>query len=270
MKAVRFGFGNNWEDLLNNIGKEEIVSAERSLHRWIPYKDLKGKKFLDIGSGSGLFSLAAWNWNAEVYSFDYDENSVKCTMRLKDSVDVEKGRSWDIEQGDVLDSSYMKKFYGKYDVVYSWGVLHHTGNMEKALMEAGKCVVPGGYLFISIYNDQGFMSKIWRYVKKTYNLSGKNRRKIILFMASLYLYGYQTTRHIYKNGRNVLSERGMNAWNDLVDWVGGYPFEYATAEKIVMFYLGRGFKLVKLKALDKKNHGCNQFVFQKNNIQEHI
>lgn len=158
----------------------------------------------------------------------------------------------------------MEKFYNKYDIVYSWGVLHHTGNMINALDIAGKCVRSGGYLFISIYNDQGLKSKIWKWVKKRYNLSGKKQRDILLFLASLYLFGYNGIRSIYKErGKKTKINRGMNLWNDLVDWVGGYPFEYATADKIITFYLQRGFKLVKLNALDKKNLGCNQFVFTK-------
>ena len=265
MDNVRFEFGKNWEDYSANINRKAVASAERSLRQWIPLDDLSGKKFLDIGSGSGLFSLAAWLWGGvEVYSFDYDENSVRCTKKIKDSVPMEEGRRWTVEQGDVLDSSYMKNFYGKYDVVYSWGVLHHTGNMKKALAEAGNCVAPGGYLFISIYNDQGLKSRMWGWIKKRYNLASERQRKIILFLASLYLHGYKGTFIVYSStGKKSNLDRGMNLWNDLVDWVGGYPFEYATIDKIVSFYLKRGFKLVRMKALDKKAIGCNQFVFEK-------
>ncbi len=264
MDNVRFEFGKNWENYSAYMDGRAIVSAKRSLRQWIPLDDLNGKKFLDIGSGSGLFSLAAWKLGADVFSFDYDENSVKCTEKLRDLVAVEDGGVWDVERGDVLDSSYMQKFHEGYDVVYSWGVLHHTGNMKKALAAAGNCVTPGGYLFISIYNDQGLKSRMWGWVKKRYNLAGERERKLILFLASLYLHGYEGPRIVYSSrGTENNLDRGMNAWTDLVDWVGGYPFEYASADKIVTFYLRRGFKLIKMKALDKKNLGCNQFVFEK-------
>lgn len=133
---------------------------------WLNVDNLKGKSFLDIGSGSGLFSLAARNMGAKVFSFDYDENSVACTKYLKDKFYHDDDK-WCIEQGDILDKEYLSKF-SKYDIVYSWGVLHHTGNMYQALKNADNLVADHGTLFISIYNDQGRATKMWRKVKKTY------------------------------------------------------------------------------------------------------
>lgn len=248
------------------VKEKEIACAKKSLQDWLGLGDLRGRTFLDIGSGSGLFSLAAHELDAEeVYSFDYDEQSVECTKRIRRKESGKNSGTWTIERGNVLERAYMKKFYDRYDIVYSWGVLHHTGNMMLALELAGRCVRENGLLFISIYNDQGIESKIWNKIKKVYNQVSEKQKRMLLFLCSLYLYGYKRTTMILESSRakNLKTDRGMNEYTDLVDWVGGYPFEYASPEKIITFYLNRGFELKKLMAPGRKYGGCNQYLFVK-------
>lgn len=270
IKELRFGFGENWIDFENSgVSTKEIDDARRSLRLWTDEKDLTGKKFLDIGNGSGLFSLAAWEMGAEkVTSFDFDEKCVECAKKMSKRAVRVPSANWVIEQGSVLDQDYMKQFYAQYDIVYSWGVLHHTGNMKKALEQAGRCVKENGLLFISIYNDQGRKSQIWEKVKKIYNKVGKHRQRMLITLSSLYLYGLKHTMEILRSNRTkrIKTLRGMNEYTDLIDWVGGYPFEYATPEKIISFYLCRGFELRKLSASGKDWAGCNQFLFVKKSV----
>jgi 2-polyprenyl-6-hydroxyphenyl methylase/3-demethylubiquinone-9 3-methyltransferase len=79
-QGKRFRFGKNWSSFLKTINEERIIEAENSLKKMLGINDLKDKDFLDIGSDSGLFSLAAMRLGARrVYSFDYDPDSVACT-----------------------------------------------------------------------------------------------------------------------------------------------------------------------------------------------
>lgn len=265
-KNLRFDFGNNWLKYSKKVNNKLYEQVEISLEQKLG--NIKGKTFLDVGCGSGIFSLAASNKGAIVQSFDYDKNSVASTLNLKKETN---NTNWSIEQGDILDNSYIKSLankYGYYDIVYSWGVLHHTGDMYKALENSCSLVKNGGILFISIYNDQGIYSKIWRSVKKKYNSSNYVMKKIILYCAFIRLWGVQFIKSFFKTGNIFYSwnryylNRGMSPANDVIDWVGGYPFEVAKPEEIFKFIFSKGFKLIDLKTCGGAK-GCNEFIFVK-------
>jgi 2-polyprenyl-6-hydroxyphenyl methylase/3-demethylubiquinone-9 3-methyltransferase len=260
-EKYRFGFGKNWQKFLSVLNNDRIVEAEKSLQSMLGVENLKGRSFLDIGSGSGLFSLAARRLGAHVHSFDYDKNSVAATQSLQEKY-FPQDSNWKVEQGSVLDTPYVSRL-GEFDVVYSWGVLHHTGDMWKALENAALPLKKGGLFFIAIYNDQGWKSDAWTAVKKIYNSSFLG----YLLVCSVFLpyFIFKACVKCLVKGENVFatykSVRGMSIYYDWFDWLGGYPFQVAGVEQIKKFYEPKGFVLQKLTTTTSL--GNNEFVFRK-------
>ena len=258
----RFTFGDNWAAFLEKLDESRIAAAENSLRQMLEMDDLRGQSFLDIGSGSGLFSLAARRLGAKVQSFDYDPASVACTSELKSRY-FPTDEDWTVGSGSVLDRDFINSL-PKFDIVYSWGVLHHTGQMWLALENAELAAKERSKLFIAIYNDEGGPSRRWLWVKRTYNRLPKLMRPPLLWASFVQLWWRRLlkdflTFNFLRTFRTYSSTRGMSPWRDLVDWVGGYPFEVAKPEEIFDFYRARGFQLQKIKTCNDLS--CNEFVF---------
>lgn len=261
---IKFKFGENWKNFLSGISDQNISEAQKSMCEMLEIKSMDGKRFLDIGCGSGLFSLAAYNLGAKVISFDMDPQSVACTMELKQHY-CRNDEDWTVEKESVLNEDYLNRL-GKFDYVYSWGVLHHTGNMLKAFENTISVVNENGFCFISIYNDQGVKSKRWKKIKKLYcsGFMGKTLVKIIFipyFLFRVELNELLKGRNPFTIFARYKKNRGMSLYHDWIDWLGGYPFEVAKPGEVFDFFRKRGFTLIKLKTT--LGLGCNEFVLKK-------
>jgi 2-polyprenyl-3-methyl-5-hydroxy-6-metoxy-1,4-benzoquinol methylase len=266
-RGERFAFGENWRRFLARLTPARIAQAERSLAEMLACDSLAGKSFLDVGSGSGLFSLAARRLGARVRSFDFDPQSVACTRALQEKY-FPGDANWTIDEGSVLDRDYITAL-GTFDVVYSWGVLHHTGQMWRAMEHAALLVAPGGQLFIAIYNHQPLWTPLNTALKRTYVAAPAPLRWLIAAGSITFHAAGGLVKDLVRlrdptaRYRNYDRLRGMSWWHDQLDWVGGYPFETATPEAVVDFYLARGFEVERLLPCRRGSSGCNQFVLQR-------
>lgn len=261
-KGERFSFGNNWRQFLLTLDEERIKRAEVSLQDMLNI-NLQGKSFLDVGSGSGLFSLAARRSGAIVTSFDYDPSSVWCTNELR-RLYFKDDPQWTVHQGSVLDSEFLSQLE-RFDIVYSWGVLHHTGNLMKAMENVIPLVGAGGFLFLALYNDQGMLSQFWKIIKRTYNHLPQSLKPLLSLPIGAAQWGPKLFLDFirmkpYASWRQYYYERGMSPWRDVIDWVGGYPFEVIKPKSVIDFYTRNGFNLHKFKPI-VKGSGNNQYVF---------
>lgn len=260
--SERFEFGKNWAAFIDaNFSAERRDISRQRLLDFLERQDLQNVSFLDIGSGSGLHSMAAFDAGAaRIHSFDYDEASVRTTDRLRTLAGSPP--NWTVERGDVLDADYLKRL-GVWDIVYSWGVLHHTGAMWNAIRNAAGRVAPNGLFFVALYSSNVARpsTEYWLDVKKRYNLAGAaGKRRIELW----YLWRFGLDRNplrlplLIKQIYEKKKQRGMSYMTDVRDWLGGWPMEYADDHDVIdHMKQEHGFTLVKIAT----GEACTEFLF---------
>lgn len=251
---ITFSFGRNWKSYLEGVSATEVSVAEQDLTNWLG--SVRGKRVIDVGSGSGINSLSFHRLGAQsVHSFDYDKYSVEATRSLK----AKHGNfpNWTIEQGSVLDADYVESL-GTFDIVYSWGVLHHTGDMWSAIDNVIKLIAPGGTLWIALYVEGPKYARDLA-LKRRFNAAGPLGKRVMIARKVL-----RKMASAAKHGRNPLAwnrtvGRGMNVYYDIVDWLGGLPYEVADEDAVVRFARERGLVLERIKVMGEGD--LSNYVF---------
>jgi len=254
---ITFSFGKNWFNHIQTIDENDLAKARLDINEWLGDGVVKGKKVIDIGCGSGIHSLGYHSLGAKnLLSFDYDEFSVKATREIWKKTG--EADNWKIKQGSILDDALVDSL-GKFEIVYSWGVLHHTGDMWKAIENAMKLVDNNGLFWISIYQGVDTYEKDLA-IKKEYNNSTDEGKKKIekKWIRKVMLKRLLRFKNPY--AWNTKKERGMSVYTDIVDWLGGLPYEVASLEQIKDFCSSKGgLKLLKTD----DSEACLNYLFQK-------
>ena len=252
-----FDFGANWEEFSKRrIDRQRLEMACESLQFLLEKKSLAGKSFLDVGCGSGLFSIAAHQLGArKVVGIDVNPRCIETSQANRDL--LAPGSTIEFHVASALEPEQLKRF-GKFDFVYAWGSLHHTGAMWNAVHNVSGCVAPEGILVMAIYNKH-VTSPVWKSIKWIYNqVPGLVQGFMILMFAGI-IY----VAKLLVTGTNpLIKERGMDFWFDVIDWVGGYPYQYATYREVESFVTNQGFEMRRYISATVPT-GCNQFVFDR-------
>jgi 2-polyprenyl-6-hydroxyphenyl methylase/3-demethylubiquinone-9 3-methyltransferase len=257
-----FSFGENWAEYAQKIDEKRIEEAGKSIVRLVGKEAIEGRTFLDIGCGSGLFSLAAVRLGArQLLAVDLDPQSVETTRRtLSRHV---PGANWDCRQISVFDLD--PSTVGTFDVVYSFGVLHHTGAMYDAITKASKLVAPNGMLTLGLYGKTPFCG-MWRVEKRIYSRSPKWVQKVIakVYVEVVRLRLALKGESLKKKREQYWKQRGMEMANDTHDWLGGYPYESISPKEIMGFMHGLGFEAVRsfvYPCIGLLGAGCDEYSF---------
>jgi len=256
-KNLVFDFGANWQQFSqSSLDSLKFEEAFNSLDQLIGHEKIKGSSFLDIGCGSGIFAIAASLAGAKkVVGIDISKESIAVSIGNKKR--FANQNTIDFFHKSVFDDDILQ--LGQFDIVYSWGVLHHTGDMWWSIKIASQLVSPNSLFVIAIYNKH-WSSKIWKVIKRFYNIVPAiiQRLMIWLFFIIIAIAKLIVTR---KNPFKK-QKRGMSFYYDVIDWVGGYPYEYADKNEVINCAERLGFKCIKF-VKPVVPTGCNEFVFLK-------
>lgn len=260
MTTVQFDFGENWKNYSSRaLNHNKIIEARESLLRLLSIKEIENKNIVDIGCGSGIFSIAfALLGTKRILGIDINKKSIEVSLKNLNffSQSFHLRQNIEFRLADILKSASIKN--EKFDIVYSWGALHHTGDMYKALDAAISLMSNNGYLIIALYNKH-WSSIAWKFIKYFYNISPYLIKKNLAY----FFYPIIFTVKLMITGKNPLkNDRGMDFYYNIIDWIGGYPYEYATKQEIENYLMRKGLVLLKFIPPSVPT-GCNEFVFKK-------
>ena len=233
---ITFSFGKNWEEFVQkHLSQERIHVTKTHILEFLEMPSLEGKYFLDIGCGSGLSSLAALEAGAaKVVSFDVDPSSVSAAQRIREI--KENPANWTVLHGSILDEAFVSSLE-QADIVHAWGVLHHTGDMWKAIERTAKLMKEDGLMYIALYTTTP-KSDYWHQVKIRYNQMSPTGKKVMEYW---YVFRHTLIPHFirlknpFRHIRQYRQSRGMAYFTDVKDWLGGYPYEHAKVEEVLRF-----------------------------------
>ena len=261
--AEHYEFGKNWADFAARLSESSIAEAEKGMVKLLHADELVGRTFLDIGCGSGLHSLAALRLGVRsVMATDIDPDSVETTRTVLSR--YAGSSNWSVRVQSVFDLRPDQT----YDVVYSWGVLHHTGDMHRAIRSAAALVAPAGLMCLALYRKTPLCG-LWKVEKRVYTSGPEWLRWVFekIFLGAVHLRFWMSGRNYKSFNDDYVRNRGMSYETDMRDWLGGYPYESISEAATLKLFEELGFDSVRRFCVPPGpgvfGSGCDEYVFRR-------
>ena len=264
----QFAFGRNWKQFVerSRLSMRGLMSSVREVRQLFGIPSLEGLKILDLGCGSGLSSLAFRLLGANVVSADVQEESLEAARRMQSIFSPalnpegqEDTSQWSFAKLSALDAWSLAAFQ-PVDVVYTWGVLHHTGDVWQAIHNAQLPLAEDGLLIVAVYAEEFYDQKdnIIN-MKKFYRNANVNQQEHLDI--AIGITWLKPLLHAGKNPfeilRNFSETRGMDFWTDVRDWLGGWPTEFVSTSAMLSFAKRTGLRCINVR----RNGGNTEFSF---------
>ena len=195
----------------------------------ITKSNLKNKKVLEIGCGLGAHSQILAEKGAQLTAIDLAEKSIDTTKRRLKM----KGLNADIIQADCENLPFEKE---TFDYIWSWGVIHHTPDTQKAANEIKRVLKPNGSLDIMIYNNDSLYKFLNVYL-----------RYGILKFKFLQGYSKQDLKNMYTDGKEFGGAPLSKYFSkkDLINLFSGLTLNNAISyeqKNFISFWIPKRFK----------------------------
>lgn len=209
-KSTTFAFGKNWLSFAKKaVTKEKIDSGRVHFRNLCAAINFQNKSFLDIGYGQGLALFYAAELGANVSGIDPDIQNIAAVKELKKYFDT--NLSVEPINDSILNERFVKSSEDPgFDVVYSWGVLHHTGNLNSAIHNSIRLTKKDGFLVLAIYNRH-WSSQIWKVIKWLYVVSPPTFKEFLILFFYLPL---KIATWVFVGKSHGNSMRGMDFYHD--------------------------------------------------------
>jgi 2-polyprenyl-3-methyl-5-hydroxy-6-metoxy-1,4-benzoquinol methylase len=257
-----FDFGKNWVSYAKKgLTPDRFAAAQNEMKLLMADIPLAGKSFLDIGFGQGLSLFAAQEAGAQVCGCD---SNPLCGDALRVTASkIGATPDFPVVIGSILSEQTCDSLRALspaadrlFDIVLAWGVLHHTGNLAKAFAHAVSLTRKNGYLIVALYNRH-WSSPAWNIVKHCYCASPSIIQRLMVGIGAIII---AAAKLLVTRQNPFKQQRGMSFSHNVVDWIGGYPYEYASIDEVIAMGARQGCTCSKVVKAQVPT-GCNEFIF---------
>ena len=221
---------------------------------------VKGKKVLDAGSGSGMVSIAFAVMGASVTGVDITSKCIENGRK--------RAKAFGVECRFVQSDLTMLDLHEDFDIIYSWGVLHHTADAKASFFRLVEHLRPGGEIIIAVYLRTAF-SSFWNFSRVFYQSSPGFAKTAFRRSASVLLNGYDAVRKaLMKKERYML--RGTSNEELVNDWFGVPHRTFHTYTEVYEWFREKGLDYRLVNPATGRFKSTSNFVVRGSRpLQEH-